>query len=87
MTDPEPIEPDGIDDGGAGLPHPDRLDPNRSDYQAILDAHEAAVRAGEPGYTDPETGLYVLTAATLSDRGSCCQSGCRHCPYGHRRHR
>jgi hypothetical protein len=36
---------------------------------------------GSPGYVDPATGLYVLTAATLRDRGECCGSGCRHCPY------
>jgi hypothetical protein len=62
-------------------PHRDRLDPNRSDYRAILEAHAAAVLHGEPGYTDPETGLFVLTAATHVARGSCCESGCRHCPY------
>jgi hypothetical protein len=62
-------------------PHRDRLDPHRSDYRAILEAHAAAVMEGEPGYTDPETGLFVLTAATLEARGSCCESGCRHCPY------
>jgi hypothetical protein len=36
---------------------------------------------GSPGYVDPATGLYVLTAAMLRDRGECCGSGCRHCPY------
>ena len=41
----------------------------------------AAVRAGEQMYPDPKTGLWVLTAATHLARGSCCNSGCRHCPY------
>ena len=28
-------------------------------------------------------GLYmVFTAEYLNKRGYCCQSGCRHCPYG-----
>jgi hypothetical protein len=63
------------------LPHRDRLDPNRSDYRAILEANAAAVMDGEPGYADPQTGLFVLTAATLAARGTCCESGCRHCPY------
>jgi hypothetical protein len=36
---------------------------------------------GDPGYTDPDTSLFVLTAAYLADRGTCCESGCRHCPY------
>lgn len=29
-----------------------------------------------------ENGLYVFTEKYLQDRGYCCKSGCRHCPYG-----
>jgi hypothetical protein len=29
-----------------------------------------------------ENGLYVFTERYLLKRGYCCQSGCRHCPYG-----
>jgi len=29
-----------------------------------------------------EDGLKVFTAHYLRNRGYCCQSGCRHCPYG-----
>lgn len=32
-----------------------------------------------------ENGLFVFTAAYLRERGYCCTSGCRHCPYGFRR--
>jgi hypothetical protein len=39
------------------------------------------MRRGDPGYLDPESGLFVLTAAYLLERSHCCQSGCRHCPY------
>lgn len=74
-------EPDGIGPGGVRPPHRDRLDPNRTDYRAILEAHARAVMDGGAGYIDPGTGLFVLTAATLAARGSCCESGCRHCPY------
>jgi len=28
-----------------------------------------------------ENGLMVLTAHFLKNRGYCCGSGCRHCPY------
>ncbi len=28
-----------------------------------------------------EEGLFVLTRDFLLRRGTCCQSGCRHCPY------
>jgi hypothetical protein len=29
--------------------------------------------------------LFVFTARFLRDRGYCCESGCRHCPYGDRK--
>jgi hypothetical protein len=29
-----------------------------------------------------EDGKMVLTAHFLLERGFCCNSGCRHCPYG-----
>jgi hypothetical protein len=43
--------------------------------------HDRAVARGEAGYIDPVTGLFVMTAAWLAGRGSCCGQGCRHCPY------
>ena len=45
--------------------------------------HERACRAGEEFYVDPETGWRVFTEVGLRRRGSCCGSGCRHCPYAH----
>ena len=35
---------------------------------------------GEDYYLD-EKGLLVFTQKYLLDRGYCCGSGCRHCPY------
>jgi len=32
-----------------------------------------------------ENGLFVFTAEYLRERGYCCTSGCRHCPYGFER--
>lgn len=64
-----------------GDPHPSRLaldDPRREE---ILIAHAEALSCGEAGYLDPATGLLVFTAAYLAERGRCCDSGCRHCPY------
>jgi uncharacterized protein DUF5522 len=29
-----------------------------------------------------ENGLWVFTEQYLRERGYCCTSGCRHCPYG-----
>jgi hypothetical protein len=47
----------------------------------ILAAHAQALAEGAPGYLDPATGLYVMTAATHLARGTCCRNGCRHCPF------
>lgn len=32
-----------------------------------------------------ENGLFVFTGEFLLQRGYCCESGCRHCPYQARR--
>lgn len=63
------------------VPRSDRLAPNREDHDAVMAAHADAIACGEPGYTDPATGLFVMTAQYLIDRGYCCEQGCRHCPY------
>ncbi len=63
------------------LPHPDRLDASHPMFAAIMAAHDAAVAAGQPGYLDPGTGLYVMTAEHHIQREKCCHNGCRHCPY------
>jgi uncharacterized protein DUF5522 len=39
-----------------------------------------ALQEGDDYYL--EDGLMVFTAAFLQRRGYCCESGCRHCPYG-----
>jgi len=57
------------------------LPPDDPGYPDIIRAHGAALAAGCDTYDDPRTGLTVLTAACLARRGSCCDSGCRHCPY------
>lgn len=62
-------------------PHPSRLPLDHPARAVILAAHRGAIEAGEPGYLDPVTGLFVLTAAELAARGTCCERGCRHCPY------
>lgn len=62
-------------------PHPNRLPVDHPLREQILAAHEAAMTAAAPGYTDPATGLVVFTASYLAERGYCCESGCRHCPY------
>jgi EmrB/QacA subfamily drug resistance transporter len=83
-----PSDTKGSNDDGPALagrsldePHPSRLAPEHPGRDEILGAHHAAMLAGQPGYSDPETGLFVLTAGYLADRQTCCESGCRHCPY------
>ena len=63
MTDPLAARP-------LGEPHPSRLPPGPPGRDAILRAHEAAMAAGDAGYLDPATGLFVLTAAYLAERGT-----------------
>jgi hypothetical protein len=74
--DAEPLAPRALAE-----PHPDRLQPDDPAYDAIVRAHRVALRDGADTYVDPVSGLFVLTAAYLARRGTCCDSGCRHCPY------
>jgi len=62
-------------------PHPTRLPLDHPARAEILDAHRAALARGDSGYADPVTGLFVLTATAHLERGTCCEQGCRHCPY------
>ena len=48
---------------------------------AAEQAHALAVDAGRDFYTDPDTGLMVMTELYLQKRGYCCGNICRHCPY------
>ena len=63
------------------VPHPQRLSPEDPLYDQIVSLHAAAVSADEAGYLDPRSGLFVFTAASHVERGTCCESDCRHCPY------
>jgi len=63
------------------LPHPSRLSPERANFQAIIEAHEQAVKAGAEGYIDPTNGTFVFTVTKLQERTFCCETGCRHCPF------
>ncbi|XP_006834239.1 PREDICTED: uncharacterized protein C1orf53 homolog [Chrysochloris asiatica] len=48
----------------------------------IVELHAAACAAGQLTYVDPATGFVVLTQLAHLQRGECCGSACRHCPYG-----
>lgn len=62
-------------------PAPTRLDPHHPWYTEIVAVHRRALEAGVAGYRDPATGFFVFTAGYLWRRGTCCDTGCRHCPY------
>lgn len=66
---------------GVRVPRPERLPPSVRHRDAILRAHDEAVIRRSSTYRDPISGLSVFTGQFLADRGYCCESGCRHCPY------
>jgi hypothetical protein len=74
-VNPEPLPDDLL------VPHPRRLSPDHPQYDEIMLAHADAIRHGRSLYRDPDTDLYVMTAVHLWERGYCCYSGCRHCPW------
>ncbi len=47
--------------------------------------HREACLRGEETYIDPVIGYTVFTEVHHLKRGACCESGCRHCPYGFKR--
>lgn len=63
------------------VPAPDHLDSERPDFEVIMAEHDNSVAAGSDGYTDPLTRYFVFNVRYLRSRGSCCENGCRHCPY------
>ena len=72
---------DALADRPLSMPAPWRLAVDNPRRDEILAAHDEALATGKAGYADPVTGLFVLTARFLADRGWCCENGCRHCPY------
>jgi hypothetical protein len=77
----EPVARDERSDRPLTEPAVSRLPLDAPDRGAILAAHAGALDSGDAGYLDPTSGLFVLTARFLADRGQCCGRGCRHCPY------
>lgn len=47
--------------------------------------HELAVQQGEHWYIDAQTGFMVFTELYHRERGTCCLSVCRHCPWNYER--
>lgn len=63
------------------MPAPDRFSPDHPRFAEVITAHERSIELDTYGYRDPLTGLLVFSAKYLWDRGYCCDTGCRHCPY------
>ena len=73
----QPIRADALE-----RPHDSRWAPaDPQEAEAVLKRHRRAIEREHSGYKDPTTGLFVLTAAYLIERGWCCERGCRHCPF------
>lgn len=53
-----------------------------SDPPDIEDLHRVALSQGSKAYEDPTSGFSVFTELFHLQRGKCCGSKCRHCPYG-----
>ncbi|XP_073332923.1 uncharacterized protein C1orf53 homolog [Pagrus major] len=49
---------------------------------SIHTAHTEACEAKKQMYVDPSSGYKVFTEYAHLQRGKCCGSACRHCPYG-----
>ncbi len=49
----------------------------------IEELHRQACMQGKTMYIDPQTGYKVFTAFAHVQRGKCCGSKCRHCPFDH----
>uniref|UniRef100_A0A3Q1GCF4 Chromosome 1 open reading frame 53 n=1 Tax=Acanthochromis polyacanthus TaxID=80966 RepID=A0A3Q1GCF4_9TELE len=49
---------------------------------AIHAIHREACEAKKQMYVDPSSGFKVFTEYAHRQRGKCCGSACRHCPYG-----
>jgi len=52
---------------------------------AFAKQHQQALQLGEHWYIDAQTGFMVFTELYHKERGTCCLSTCRHCPWGYNR--
>ena len=76
MDRPDVLRPDGL-----VAPLPGRLPEESTRFAVIMALHGEAMTRHKVTYRDPSSGYSVFTAKFLADRGYCCASGCRHCPF------
>lgn len=63
------------------LPSELRLPKTHPYYKEIIELHRQACTNDEAFYLDPQSGYVVFTANYLLQKGICCGSLCRHCPF------
>ena len=52
-----------------------------NDWIQQLYVQETTKKSPEPDFYKDENGKFVMTESYHIKRGSCCGSGCKHCPY------
>ncbi|KAF6734368.1 uncharacterized protein FQA47_010113 [Oryzias melastigma] len=68
-----------INDGGAAAAA--AREPSEEE-RAVHALHREACERKQQMYLDPSSGFKVFTEYAHLQRGKCCGSACRHCPYG-----
>lgn len=56
--------------------------PLTEEERTIHRVHTEACEAQKQMYVDPGSGYKVFTEFAHRQRGTCCGSACRHCPFG-----
>ncbi|XP_077391391.1 uncharacterized protein C1orf53 homolog [Festucalex cinctus] len=76
-------------DGFKDASEPGRTEPQQARRTQLTEEellihkfHTEACQAKKQTYVDPSSGYKVFTEYAHLQRGKCCGSACRHCPYG-----
>jgi len=59
----------------------DQKNNRKNDTELFKRLHDDAVERGDDFYVDPDTQAFVFTEVYHRNRGECCGSNCRHCPF------
>ncbi|XP_077441293.1 uncharacterized protein C1orf53 homolog [Vanacampus margaritifer] len=74
---------DGLQNASEGRTEPQQARRQLTEEELLIHKfHTAACQAKKQMYVDPSSGYKVLTEYAHLQRGKCCGSACRHCPYG-----
>ncbi|KAG7514128.1 hypothetical protein JOB18_026020 [Solea senegalensis] len=70
---------EGEEETGCSMEAPTKF---TQEEKSIHTVHTEACEAKKQMYVDPASGYKVFTEYAHLQRGKCCGSACRHCPYG-----